>query len=254
MQWAKVTAVLSGVMLLLSVGAASNIFAAKPQPVVLTFAMEGCKNDLSCGAEFLLGDTVTFTGTLTDADDRPIGGAKVDIIKFLPKPAQVVVVSGVTGIDGEYTLTWQAEFTPIEKSHQDVTTKILDENVVFYAQFDGDGIYAGARTAKASATIKANTIATSVNSEKRVYSAGESALIFIAFIDSKDQFIDPDSIRVLIDDQEVKAEKKKTGSYTVMTPPLTVEHHQVIVIPAKDGYNLETGFLTVQVSGFFGKV
>jgi hypothetical protein len=254
MQWAKVTAVLSGVILLLSTGAAMNTFAAKLQPISLSFELEGCKNDLSCGAEFLLGDTVTFTGTLTDMDGRPVPGAEVNIIKFLPKPAQVVVASGVTGIDGAYTLTWTAEFTPVEKAFQDVTTQILEENVVFYAQFNGDDKYSAARTAKATATISANTISTSVNSEKRVYSAGESALIFIAFVDSNDEFVDPTSIRVLIDDQEVQAENKKTGSYTVTTPPLTVEHHQVIVIPQNEGYNLKTGFLTVQVSGFFGKV
>jgi len=51
----------------------------------------------------------------------------------------------------------------------------------------------------------------------------------------------------------LKVEQKATGSYTVVTPSLTVDHHQVLVIPLKEGYNIENGFLTVQVSGFFGK-
>jgi hypothetical protein len=58
---------------------------------------------------------------------------------------------------------------------------------------------------------------------------------------------------VLYDDQQLKVEQKATGSYTVVTPSLTVDHHQVLVIPLKEGYNIENGFLTVQVSGFFGK-
>ncbi len=249
MQWAKVTAVLSGVMLLLSVGAASNIFAAKPQPVVLTFAMEGCKNDLSCGAEFLLGDTVTFTGTLTDADDRPLGGAKVDIIKFIPKPAQVVVASGVTGIDGDFKLSWSAAFTETEKPFQDVTRKILDENAVIYADFPGNDQYSPSRSAKNVAVIHANEVKTFVNSDKNLYRQGEPAIIFMAFVDSNDNFVDLDSLRVVLNDQDVKAEKKKTGSYTLTIPTLPKEHTQLFVIPKKAGYNTENGFLTLIVDG-----
>ncbi len=117
--------------------------------------------------------------------------------------------------------------------------------------FPGDSKYAETRSGKLAATVDANTLITSVNAEKRVYGPGESALVFIGFIDSRDQFVDPDSIRVLYDDQEVQVEKKKAGSYTVTTPSLTVEHHQVLVIPQKEGYNLKNGFMTVQVSGFF---
>ncbi|MEM2759441.1 MAG: hypothetical protein QXW73_01440, partial [Nitrososphaerales archaeon] len=177
----------------------------------------------------------------------------VRIVQLLPKPELVTIASGVTGIDGEFDLTWTAQFTPAAKAHTDVTKKFLKETVVFFAQFDGDDTYAEARTGKQTATIKANQLFTSVNAEKRVYGPGESALIFLGFIDSNDQFVDPDSIRVLYDDQELKVEKKKEGSYTVVTPSLTVDHHQVLVIPQKEGYNIENGFLTVQVSGFFGK-
>ena len=253
MQWVKVVAVLSGIVLLLSTTATLNTFAAKQQPVSISFEMNGCKNDLTCGAEFLVGDMVTFSGTLTTEDGAPIPGANINIVKLLPKPELVVIASGVTGIDGAYDLTWIAQFTPREVVSTDVLKKFLDENVVLFAQFEGDANYAEARTGKLTATIRANQVFTSVNSEKRVYGPGESALVFIGFIDSNDQFVDPDSIRVLYDDQEVQVEKKKTGSYTVMTPTLTVAHHQVIVIPKKEGYNIETGFITVQVSGFFGK-
>jgi len=255
MQWAKVVAVLSGIVLLLSTTATFNTFAAKQQPVSFSFDMSGCKQGMTCGAEFLVGDTVTFSGALTTEDGTPIPGATVNIIKLLPKPELVVIASGVTGIDGAYDLSWTAEFTPREKSSASTETleKFLDENIVLFAQFDGDEQYAEARTGKLAAAIKANQVFTSVNAEKRVYGPGDAALVFIGFIDKNDQFIDPDSIRVLYDDQEVQVEKKKTGSYTITTPTLTVDHHQVIVIPKKEGYNIENGFITVQVSGFFGK-
>lgn len=262
MQWAKVVAVITGIVLLLSTTTALSTFAqdirnpiyvSKKMPVSLSLEMEGCTNDLTCGATFLVGETVTFHGTLTTKDEKPIPGATVNIVQLLSKPELVTIASGVTGIDGEFDLMWTAQFTPVEKATTDVTKKFLKETVVFFAQYDGDDTYAGARTAKQTATIMANQIFTTVNAEKRVYGPGQSALVFLGFIDSKDQFVDPDSIRVMYDDQELKVEKKKTGSYTVVTPSLTVDHHQVIVIPTKEGYNIETGFITVQVSGFFGK-
>lgn len=253
MQWVKAVAVLLGIVLLLSTTATLNTFAARPQPVSLSFGMSGCVNDLTCGASLLVGDTVTFSGTLTTEDGTPVPAAEISIINLLPTPELVTITSGVTGIDGEYNLEWVAEFTPKEKAPTDVTKKFLEENVVLFAQFEGSDEFAAARSSKQTATINANMLSTSVNAEKRVYGPGQSALIFIGFIDSNDEFADPDSIRVLYDDQEIEVEKKKTGSYTVVTPTLTVDHHQVIVIPKKEGYNIETGFITVQVSGFFGK-
>jgi hypothetical protein len=259
MQWAKVVAVITGIALLLSTTSLSETFAqvkltpAAKMPVALSLEMEGCNNDLTCGAEFLVGDTINFSGVLTADDGTPIPNAEIRIVQFLPKPELVTIASGVTGIDGEYNLSWMAQLPPKEEATTDVTEKILKDNVVFFAQFDGDDTYSSARTAKLTAIVQANQIFTSVNAEKRVYGPGESALLFIGFIDTNDEFVDPDSIRVLYDDQELKVEQKKTGSYTVVTPTLTVDHHQLLVIPKKEGYNAENGFLTVQVSGFFGK-
>ncbi len=260
MQWAKVVAVLSGVVLLLSTSATLNTFAQvnlnkeftkTGAPVSLTFGMNGCKNTLTCAAEILVGDTVMFSGSLTTLDGTPVPGATINIVKLIPKPELIVIASGVTGIDGSYNISWTAEFTPKEKVTTDVTKKFLHENIVVFATFDGGDKYAPGKSGKMTATVDANQLITSINAEKRVYGSGESALIFIGFTDSRDQFIDPDSIRVLYDDHELQVEKKKTGSYIVTTPSLTVEHHQVMVIPQKEGYNIKNGFVTVQVSGFF---
>ncbi|MFQ5969437.1 MAG: hypothetical protein ACE5J2_02960 [Nitrososphaerales archaeon] len=247
MRWAKVVAVLSGVMLLLS-ATTMNTFAAR-QPVSLTLEIEGCKNDMSCGADFFVGNIVTFNGSLTTEDGSGIGGAEIKIIKMIPKPELIVVASGVTGLDGSYSIEWTAEFTETEKTFQDVTKKMLSETVSIYAEFEGDDNYSQTRSAKFTVTIKANQLLTSINAERKLYAEGESALIFIAFIDSNDQFVDPDLVRVVYDDQEMEVDKKKTGSYTLITPELSIDHHQVIVLPKKEGYNPETGYLTVQVQG-----
>lgn len=257
MQWAKVVAVMSGMVLLLSTSATLNTFAQLNlntkvgAPVSLMFGMNGCKNDLTCAAEFLVGDTVMFSGSLTTPDGTPIPSAKINIMKLTAKPEVILIASGVTGIDGSYNISWTAQFTPREKAIQDVTKKFLTEDIVVFATFDGDDKYAPGKSGKMTATVDANQLITSINAEKRVYGSGESALLFIGFTDSRDQFIDPDSMRVLYDDHEVQAEKKKTGSYVVTTPSLTVEHHQVMIIPQKAGYNIKNGFVTVQVSGFF---
>jgi hypothetical protein len=246
----KTVVVLMGVMLITTtLTLSSNSFAAKPKGTVLSLEMSGCTNSLTCNAHLMVGDTVTFTGTLTTEDGDPISGAQIEIIKFIPKPELVVIASGVTGIDGAYDLSWTAEFTEIEKAPQDVTKKMLSENVVIYADFAGDEGYGAARSGKNTAIIEASALKTLVNSDMNLYRQGDSALVFIAFLDSSDRFVDPDSIRVVLNEQEVEIEQKKTGSYTLSIPNLPKEHTQLFVLPKKPGYNTENGFLTLIVDG-----
>jgi hypothetical protein len=227
----------------------SASFGAGKTATVLEMSMSGCTNTMTCNAKFLVGDEVTFEGVLTTADGEPVRDAEINIIKFIPKPAQVVVASGVTGIDGDFSLTWNAAFTEVEKAPQDVTRKILDENTVIYADFGGNDKYAPSRSAKNTAVISANAVNTFVNSDKNTYKQGEPAIVFMAFVDSNDNFVDLDSLRVVLNDQDVKTEKKKEGSYTLTIPTLPKEHTQIFVIPKKAGYNAENGFLTLIVDG-----
>lgn len=243
--------VLMGVMLVMSTALAlsSTSFAAKQKPTVLSLEMSGCTNSLTCNANLLVGEEVTFNGVLTTGEGEPVPGAEVNIIKFIPKPELVTIASGVTGIDGDFQLSWTARLTETEKAPQDVTRKMLSETVAIYADFAGNDQFAASRSAKNTANIQANEINTFVNSDKNLYRQGEPALVFLAFIDSNDNFVDPDSLRVVLNDQEVQVEKKKTGSYTLTIPSLPKEHIQLFVIPKKEGYNLENGFLTIIVDG-----
>jgi len=247
----KAVVVLMGVMLVMSTALAvsSTSFAAKQKPTVLSMEMSGCTNTMTCNATLLVGDEVTFSGVLTTDEGEPISGAEINIIKFIPKPELVVVASGVTGIDGDFQLSWTAEFTEKERAPDDVTRKMLTENVAIYADFAGDDQYASSRSAKNTAFIKANEITALVNSDKNLYRQGEPALVFIAFIDSNDNFVDPDELRVVLNDQEVEVEQKKTGSYTLTIPNLPKEHTQLFVLPKKAGYNIDNGFLTIIVDG-----
>lgn len=226
--------------------------AAKLQPASVTIDINGCTNALTCGAEFLVGETITFSGSLM-AGGAPVEGATINIVRLTPAPELITIASTETGEDGTYEVTWNAELLPGTAVDGSATKKILAESAVFYAQFEGSDELAPARTNKLIVTISANQITANVNASKRVYAEGDGALISIALIDSRGRFTDPDSLRVIFDGVDMKAEKKKAGSYTFRTPELTVDHHQLVVIPKKDGYNPGTGYLTVQVAGFFGK-
>jgi hypothetical protein len=240
-----------GLMLVMSTTLAlsNTSFAARQKPTVLSMEMSGCTNSMTCNAILLIGDEVTFSGVLTNDAGDPITGAEINIIKYTPKPELVVIASGVTGIDGDFQLSWTAMLTEIEKAPQDVTKKIPSETVSIYADFAGDDQYTSSRSSKNAAIISANEIDTLVNSDKNLYRQGEPALVFIAFIDSNDNFIDPDSLRVVLNDVEMEVEKKKEGSYTLSIPNLPKEHTQLFVIPRKEGYNIDNGFLTIIVDG-----
>jgi hypothetical protein len=246
----KIAVVLMGLVLVLSTVAMANTsFAQRKMPTILEFEMTGCKNSLTCGAELLVGDEVQFTGVLTNANGDPLSEMPVTIYKFVPKPELIPIASGVTGIDGDFELSWIAEFTPIERAPTDVTRKFQTETVTIFAQFDGNEQYASSRSGKNTATIKVNEIKTFVNSDKNLYRQGDQALIFLAFIDSHDEFVDPDSLRVVLNDREVEVEQKQVGSYTLTLPSLPKEHTQLFVLPRKEGYNLNNGFLTIIVDG-----
>ncbi len=219
------------------------------QKTMLTLEMNGCTNTLTCNASWLVGDQVTFKGVLTTEDGKPVRDGQINIIKFIPKPELVVIASGVTGIDGDFQLTWTADITTVEKPMQDVTHKKLSENVAIYADFPGNDQFAPSRSAKNTAIIEANELKTFVNSDKNLYKQGDSVLVFVAFLDSNDKFVDPDSIRAVVNDHEVQVEKKKTGSYTLTLPNLAKEHTQLLIQPKKVGYNLDNGFLTIIVEG-----
>lgn len=244
--------VLIGAMMVTSAAALAMpgvSLAAKQTATEMSMEMSGCTNSTTCNAKFLVGEEVTFEGALTTADGDPVRDAEVNIIKLIPKPEQVVIATGVTGIDGDFSLTWTAELTGTERAFQDVTRKMLSESVQIYADFAGNDDFAPSRSGMNTAAINANAVNNFINSDKNLYIQGDSALIFIAFVDSNDEFVDPDMLRVVLNDQEVDVEKKKTGSYTLTIPSLPKEHTQIFVIPQKLGYNTDSGFLTLIVDG-----
>ncbi len=252
----KIAVILIGLMLVLSTAVLPDASYAQQKRKVsgqletdLEFQMSGCTNSMTCNADFFVGDLVEFKGMLTSIIGDPITGAEITVYQFTPKPEMIPIASGVTGLDGDIELSWTTQFTPRERAPNDVTRKYQTEIVTIFAVFEGDDQYAPSRSSKNTASIKANELHTFINSDKNLYRQGDSALIFLAFVDSHDEFVDPDSLRVILNDNEVEVEKKKTGSYTFTISALPKEHTQLIVIPNKEGYNLNNGFLTIIVDG-----
>lgn len=247
----KAVVVLLGTMLVLTAALmpTNTSNAQKAMPTKIMVDMNGCTNSVTCSAQLMVGDMVTFTGALVTADGEPISGADVRIVRFLPTPELVTVAEGKTGEDGGFELTWKAELSKMMKGPQDVTKKMLSESPVFYAQFDGDEQYATSRSGKLAANVQANMLKAFVNANRGTYNQGESAIITFAFVDSKDKFVDPDSLRVVLNDEDVKAEKKKAGSYVLNLSSLPKEHTQILVLPKKSGYNTENAYYTIIVDG-----
>jgi hypothetical protein len=159
------------------------------------------------------------------------------------------VASGVTGLEGTFEIVWDVKLVPQERALTDVTQKIHTQVVSMFAQFEGDDTYASSKTGKTTVTIEVNSIKTFVNSDKKVYNEGETAIVFVAFVDSDDSFVDPDGINAHFNLTPVadKLEKKKLGSYSFVTPPLERGHNQIIIVPAKEGYNIEAEAVTITV-------
>src|SRR5574341_1532883 len=104
--------------------------------------------------------------------------------------------------------------------------------------------------------IDVGSIRTIINTDKQVYREGESAILFIGFIDAQDKFVNPDSMDISFDilpfDQTL--EKKKSGSYTYITPPLENSDGKITLVMKKEGHDIqtETVNITVLPIHFFG--
>ncbi|MFY3741252.1 MAG: hypothetical protein HMLIMOIP_001706 [Candidatus Nitrosomirales archaeon] len=261
----KLLALVTGIVLLGTfVMPAYGVYVAQPpktKATQLTLDMlPECTNLFQCNATFHAGDTVTFTGILTDREGKFIPDATVNIYRFEATEIPLLA-SATTDVDGTFKTTWEAQF--IEKKTVGETFKQqLTQVVTLFAKFEGDETYTASQSGKMIITVKIIDMITIAATDKKLYRQGDTALIFVNFVEADfdgrhvdyGAFIDPDDMRVTYDgSQVVELSKKKTGSYTFLTPPLTVGHHQLVINPTKDGYNNRVGFVTVQVSGFFGK-
>jgi hypothetical protein len=195
------------------------------------------------------GDQVTLTGMLTTAEGEPINQSPVNIYILTSEPQLIVVATGVTGIEGTFEVVWDVQLVPIYKAIMDVTKSFDTQVVSLFAQFEGDENFAASKTGKTTVTIEVNSIKTFVTTDKKVYKEGETAIVFIGFVDSDDEFLDPDTMNANfnLDPIADKLEKKKEGSYTFITPPLQKGHNQVSVVPDKEGYNTQTEVVTITV-------
>jgi len=237
-------AVSLGLILVLSAGLVSyNVpaIAAKQQATVVSIDEFPTK--------VRPGDQVTFTGMLTTAEGEPINQVPVNIYLLTSEPQLVLAASGVTGIEGTFEVVWDVQLIPFERAHMDVTKSFDTQVVSLFAQFDGDENFASSKTGKTTVTIEVNSLKTFVSTDKKIYKDGETAIVFLAFVDSDDEFVDPDSMNANFNLQPVadQLEKKKVGSYTYITPPLHEIYNQFSLVPSKEGFNIQTEVITITV-------
>lgn len=197
------------------------------------------------------GDQLTFTGILTTVQGEPVSGATVNVNLHSSGTQTTQIASAETDENGMYSTTWEVQMLPVEKSSGDLTASVKTQLAALYVQFPGEESYSSSRTNPSTISIQLNSIQTSVGMNKKVYQPGESATIAIAFVDVDGNFVDPDDMKVYFNHDQVadKLEKKKTGSYVYVTPPMKAEHNQIQVIPMKQWYDAENEAVTITVIG-----
>lgn len=211
--------------------------------------IEQCLNTMTCNAQVYTGTTITFTGMLTDEDGNPLPDMPVNIVALIPTPEIMVLAETTTDIDGLFAVEWVAKLSKQETAFTDVTKQFLSESVTILAQFPGSEDMAPSKSNKITMSVTVNTIHTILNSDKTLYNEGDTVTIFIAFLDSSDTFVDPESTHITLNNVAVEMEKKKEGSYVVTIPAVEKKHQQLIVVPATEGFNSTTAYLTIIVSG-----
>lgn len=249
----NVLAILAGLSLILPM-IQFNAFAAfpedkrKPTSISLDF-IEQCLNTVTCSAQVFTGTTVKFSGTLTDREGNPMPDMPVNIVALIPTPELVVLAEATTDNNGMFEAEWVAKLSTQKTAFQDVTKQFRSESVTVFAEFPGNEKMAPSKSNKLPMSITVNSIHTTLNSDKTLYDEGDTVTIFIAFVDSADNFIDPDKISATLNNHPVELEKKKVGSYTFTITQVSKQHQQLIIVPDKQGFNLSTAYLTIIVGG-----
>ncbi|MFQ5921148.1 MAG: hypothetical protein ACE5JV_03935, partial [Nitrososphaerales archaeon] len=169
------------------------------------------------------GEGVTIAGTITTADGEPLPPQTPLIVYLLTSdPRLVEAASGVTGLEGTFEIVWDVELVFTYRASHD-TVKSIDTQVMsLFVQFEGDDTFAPSKSSKTTVTIEVNSLKTFVNPDKKEYNEGDSATIFLGFVDADEIFVDPESINANFNGTPIGdlLERKKSGSYTYVTPPL----------------------------------
>ena len=246
-------AILSGLSLIVPLTQFSA-FAAFPDerrsPTSISLDLiEQCINTMQCNAQVYTGTTLKFSGVLTDEDGAPLPDMPVNIVALIPTPELVVLATATTDIDGMFEAEWMAKLSTQSSAFQDVTKQFRTESLTVFAEFTGSEEIAPSKSNKLTMSITVNTISTIANSDKTLYNEGDTVTVFIAFLDSGDNFIDPVSIFATLNNQPVELEKKKEGSYTLTITEVARQHQQLIVVPETTGFNSSTAYLTIIVGG-----
>jgi len=231
-----------------------NAFAAfepdRRDPTAISLDLiEQCLNTMTCNAQVFTGTTLKFTGMLTDEDGDPLPDMTVNIVALIPTPELMTLTSATTDIDGMFEAEWVAKLSKQETAFTDVTKQFLSESVTVYAEFPGSEDMAMSKSNKITMSVTVNTIHTIVNSDKTLYNEGDTVTVFIAFLDSSDNFHDPEITYITLNNVIQKMEKKKEGSYVFTIPAVEKKHQQLIVVPETEGFNSTTAYLTIIVGG-----
>lgn len=245
-------AILSGLSLMMPIS--FQAFGAFPEDKrtatsISLDLIEQCINTMQCNAQVFTGTTIKFTGMLTDSEGTPLPDMPVNLVALIPTPELVVLTTTTTNTDGMFEAEWVAKLSVQKTAFQDVLRQIRGESLTVFAEFPGSEDMAPSKSNKLVMSVTVNTINAMANSDKTQYNPGDTVTIFIAFIDSADNFIDPERIMASLNNQPVELEKKKEGSYTLTITEVERKHHQLIVVPDKEGFNISIAYLTIIVGG-----
>jgi hypothetical protein len=188
-----------------------------------------------------LNDTVTFSGSLTNAQTgEGIAGQTITIYKMGPM-GPLPFLTATTDEDGMYSVDWDAMLE---------TNRNMPINL--WAQFDGDGNALPSRTGKTTVTValKPLELVLTTDSNVNAYSLGKKALFSVAFSDGAANFVDPDFVRATYDGKFVEMTQVDVGRYTFETSHLVkFEQHQFGVFAEKWGFKSAQKSTTITVFG-----
>ena len=203
------------------------------------------------------GEKVTLNGKLMTINGDRLSNMPVNIYALTPTPEQKLIGNTVTGIDGSFSVTWPVEPYYIKPASTETLRSQGSQTMNIFATFEGNDSYDPSKSQNLSVNVKSWDLMVQMESDKTLYNQGDSATIFVNFIQGDrlsgqidyGDFVAPDVIKADFDGNVIELQKKKEGTYTFIVDSLSKEHHQLVVNSEKQGHNPGTAYLTLIVEG-----
>jgi hypothetical protein len=204
-----------------------------------------------------VGETHLVYGRLMQLPDgknfQPLPNGEVKLIDvFNNAQNPIVLATAKSDKDGFFVFEWKVS-TRVFKQHgvfklQEGITSLENVRLQILGVYEGDPTHTKSTSRGYIVQLKPQRLDVSIQTDKRLYTVGESAHVTVMFKTPTGELVDPDMIEMFFGPSTVSPVRQNVGTYFFTSPPLSENIHKVTVLFDKEDYLREIRSATITAS------